>query len=218
MADLRFKNSDKRIAARNILCIGRNYRKHAEELGNKVPSSPVVFMKPVSSIIQDGGQIELPAFSEDVHYETELVLLIGKKGKNIPQSEAMAYIEAYGVGLDLTARDVQSTLKEKGLPWTIAKGFDSAACLSSFVDADAFDGNESLHFSMLLNGETKQTGDTSYMIFSIPYLISYLSSIFTLDEGDIIFTGTPEGVGPLHTGDAISVSLEDLTSAEFKVA
>ena len=202
----------------NIFCIGRNYVKHIEELGNRQTSDPVVFLKPTSSVLHDGGSIRLPRHSDEVHFETELVVLIGRRCSDVDEQRALDYVAGYGVGLDLTARDVQRALSEKGLPWAVAKGFDTSACISSFVEAGQYSDDAALRFSLKVNGETRQEGDTAKMIFPVPVLISYLSGIFTLEPGDLIFTGTPEGVGPIAPGDVLEVELMKDVTARFTVA
>ena len=211
-----FPNNES-VAINTVFCIGRNYVKHIEELGNLREDTPVVFLKPVSSVILEETPIELPAFSSNVHHEAELVVLLRSGGKNIPRSEALEHVHAYGIGLDLTARDVQDVLKSKGLPWAIAKGFDCSACVSSFQDAATIGDPQQLHFTLHVNGEQRQKGDTALMIFPVAHLISYLSSIFTLHAGDIIFTGTPEGVGPITAGDVLSMDLHSTITASFRV-
>lgn len=196
------------LVVQNIFCIGRNYVEHAKELNNPVPASPVVFIKPTSSVCYSGENLILPATSNRVDHEVEIVLVVGKGGKNIPVSEAAKHISHLGIGLDFTARDLQDKAKEKSLPWSIAKGFDTFAAIGEFTP---FSGNEAelgkLTFSLEVNGETRQKGSSENMIFSIPSLVSYLSSVFTLSEGDLIFTGTPEGVGILKEGDKIEAKL-----------
>ena len=196
------------LKIQNIFCIGRNYSEHARELNNPVPTTPVVFIKPTSSICYDGGNLILPVQSEHVDHEVEIVIAIGISGKNIPESNALDYISHIGIGLDFTARDLQDKAKEKSLPWSVAKGFDTFAAISSFVP---FSGSASelnnLTFQLEVNGEIKQKGDSKNMIFSIPAIISYLSSVFTLSEGDLIFTGTPEGVGIVRAGEKLKASM-----------
>lgn len=192
---------------RTIYCIGRNYAAHARELNNPVPGEPVVFIKPASSVVADGESIIIPPQSTDVHYEAELVVAIGNVGKNIPVDEAMNYVAGYGIGIDVTARDLQQVAKEKSLPWSIAKGFDTFAPLSNFVASSALPNPDDISYTLDINGERRQIGLTSHMLFPIPFLIHYLSGIFTLNPGDIIFTGTPEGVGKLNPGDKLTASL-----------
>jgi len=192
---------------RTIYCIGRNYAAHARELNNPVPGEPVVFIKPASSVVGNGESIIIPPQSSDVHYEAELVIAIGNSGKNIPLNMAMDYISGYGIGIDVTARDLQQIAKEKSLPWSIAKGFDTFAPLSSFVKTSALPNPDDISYTLDINGERRQIGLTSHMLFPIPFLVHYLSGIFTLNPGDIIFTGTPEGVGKLNPGDILMASL-----------
>lgn len=206
------------VPVSNIFCIGRNYAAHAAELGNQVEPAPLVFIKPTSALHAMDQPLTLPAFSNDVHYETELVLLIGKGGKNIPEQAALEHVAGYGLGLDLTARDIQAVAKQKGLPWTLCKGFDGAACISEFVAPDTMADIGHVRFGMSLNGEPRQAGDTALMLFSVPYLIHYLSTVFTLQPGDLIYTGTPEGVGKLNSGDRLSLTLMDRPLATLSIA
>ena len=195
------------LTAGTVYCIGRNYVAHARELGNEVPGRPLVFLKPASSITFD-GPVQLPVRSQDVHHEVELVAAVGEGGKNIPQSEALSHVAGYAVGIDLTARDIQSRAKKNGHPWSVAKGFDTFAPLSSFVPGSRIEDPQNLELSLLVNGTIRQQASTGLMIFPVAELISYLSGIFTLRAGDLIFTGTPEGVSPLSSGDHIEAKLE----------
>lgn len=193
---------------RNIFCIGRNYAEHAKELGNAIPSSPVVFIKPTSSLCFNGGNLILPKQSNRVDHEVEIVLVVGKTGKNINLEASEDYISHIGLGLDFTARDLQDKAKEKSLPWSIAKGFDTFAAISHFHAFDKTKINlQNLAFNLSVNGEVRQSSNSQNMIFSIPQIVTYLSTIFTLAPGDIIFTGTPEGVGILKSGDKLEGSL-----------
>jgi 2-keto-4-pentenoate hydratase/2-oxohepta-3-ene-1,7-dioic acid hydratase in catechol pathway len=185
-----------------ILCIGRNYAAHAAELGNAVPDEPVVFCKPDSALLGRNLPFVIPSFTNDVHHEIELVLRIGKVGKHIEPRFAHKYIDAVTVGIDFTARDLQSDLKSKGLPWEKAKGFDGSAVVGRFVSADQVDLSN-LYFSLTKNSVPVQTGHSQYMLHSFADIISYVSRYFTLKTGDLIFTGTPEGVGPVHPGDVL---------------
>ncbi len=205
------------VQVRNIFCIGRNYAAHIAELGNRPEEDPVVFIKPTSALHGPGTPIVLPAHSSDVHYEAELVLLIGKAGKNIPELNALDHIDGYGLGLDLTARDLQTKAKQGGLPWAVAKGFDCAATVTPFVPANAIQNPFEIQFEMHLNGHVKQHGDIRKMLFSIPYVVHYLSTVFALQEGDLVFTGTPEGVGPLTSSDKIRLILPDHIDTDFDV-
>ncbi|MBV8656320.1 MAG: fumarylacetoacetate hydrolase family protein [Burkholderiales bacterium] len=202
----------------NIYCVGRNYAAHAAELGNAVEQEPFVFLKPTSSLRGEGEPLQLPSFSTDVHFECELVLMIGKAAKHVPVEAALSHVLGYGIGLDLTARDLQAVAKEKGLPWTLSKGFDGAACVSQFIPASAIPDPSVTHFSLDIDGERRQTGDARLMVHGIPALIAYLSSRYTLLEGDLIFTGTPQGVGPLKSGQHLVLDLAGFVQARFNVA
>lgn len=205
------------IQVRNIFCIGRNYAAHIAELGNRPEEDPVVFIKPTSALHLPGTPIVLPTHSSDVHYEAELVLLVGQSGKNIAEDRAMQHIAGYGLGLDLTARDLQTKAKQGGLPWAVAKGFDCAASVSQFVPSGHIEHPQNIEFQMHLNGQLKQHGDIRKMLFPIPFIVRYLSQVFTLHEGDLIFTGTPEGVGSLKGGDVVRLVLPNAIDTEFKV-
>ena len=186
-----------------IVCIGRNYADHIKELGNEMPERPIIFMKPATCVIGEGEQIVIPAYSSDCHHEAELALLIGTSGKDIPVAEAMNHVAGFAVAIDLTLRDVQAEQKKKGLPWEIAKGFDTACPLSSFVPAGGVADPQDLRITLSVNGEPRQDGSTALMIHRMPELISYISGIFTLEPGDLILTGTPAGVGPVRSGDLV---------------
>lgn len=201
-----------------IICVGRNYEAHAKELNNAVEESPVIFLKPETALIPNKQPFFYPSFSNDVHYETELVIKICKLGKNIEERFAHRYYNEISLGIDFTARDLQSQLKSKGLPWELAKGFDGSAPLGIFIDKNNFlKPIQDLSFYMKLNGETKQDGKTSHMIFSVDKIISFVSSFFTLKIGDLIFTGTPAGVGPIHKGDHLEAWLEEIKVLSVKV-
>lgn len=197
------------LAIHSIFCIGRNYSEHAKELQNVVPDQPMVFLKPVSSIIHDGESIVLPPQSSEVHHEVELVAAVGKGGKNIPEATALEHVAGYGLGIDVTARDLQQVAKQKSHPWTVAKGFDTFAPISTFIPAEAIENPQNLKLRLQVNGEVRQEGNTHDMIFPIAELIAYLSTIFTLSPGDLIFTGTPAGVSPIEKGDSITATLND---------
>jgi len=191
-----------------LFCIGRNYVDHAKELNNPVPKLPVVFTKPINTVIYDGGEILIPtSLTQDVHHEVEMVVAIGKYGKNISENDAMEYVLGYGVGIDVTARDVQSVLKSKSHPWALAKGMDTFAPIGNFTDASLVADPHNLPITLKVNGEVRQQGNTSDMIFNIPALISFLSQYCALNKGDLIFTGTPAGVGKLSHGDVIHADL-----------
>lgn len=186
----------------NIFCIGRNYIDHAKELNNPVPTKPVVFCKPSSALLRDNKAFYFPEFTQDLHYEVELVLKICKSGKSIPLDRAHSYYSHIGLGIDFTARDLQQQCKDKGLPWEIAKGFDHSAVLSEWLDKEVI-SNAPIIFSLNKNKEQVQIGNSSDMIFSFDYIIHYLSIYFRLNNGDIIYTGTPAGVGPCQIGDKL---------------
>jgi 2-keto-4-pentenoate hydratase/2-oxohepta-3-ene-1,7-dioic acid hydratase in catechol pathway len=186
-----------------IVCIGRNYADHIKELGNEMPERPILFMKPASCVIGEGDQIVIPPYSSDCHHEAELALLIGTGGSAIPVGEALNHIAGFGVAIDLTLRDVQTEQKKKGLPWEIAKGFDTACPLSAFIPAASVSDPQDLRITLTVNGEPRQDGSTALMIHRLPELISYISAIFTLEPGDLILTGTPAGVGPIRSGDLV---------------
>ena len=198
-----------------IICIGRNYAEHAKELGNEIPESPVIFMKPDTAVLK-GSDFYIPEFSDDVHYELEVVLKISKGGKYILEKNADKHYEEIGLGIDFTARDLQSKLKEKGLPWELAKGFDGSAVLSDFFSKEDFN-LENLNFSLLKNKEKVQDGNTSMMILSAEKIIAFVSQYFTLKVGDLIFTGTPKGVGKIEENDILEAFLEDQKVLELRI-
>jgi 2-keto-4-pentenoate hydratase/2-oxohepta-3-ene-1,7-dioic acid hydratase in catechol pathway len=217
MPEVIIRSIEAPIAVGSIFCIGRNYIRHIEELENEVNAEPVLFLKPAASLITEGQAIELPTYSNDVHHETELVLLVGRKGRHITEEHALEYLAGAGIGLDLTARDTQQKLKDKGLPWTLAKGFETAACVSDFLPLSMLPPLDNLHFTLHVNDEPRQEGDTSLMIFSVPRIISFISSMVTLYPGDLIFTGTPHGVAPILKGDVLDLRLGDTLRATFRV-
>ena len=187
-----------------ILCIGRNYAAHAAELGNAKPDRPIVFMKPGSAILPNNKPFYYPDYSQDIHYEVEVVVKIAKNGRHVEPQFAMDYVESIGLGLDLTARDLQQQCKDKGHPWEIAKAFDNSAPLSpDFLAPDQFADLNDIEFSLEKNGDEVQHGYSRNMIFSLPELICYVSRFFRLQKGDLLFTGTPEGVGALAVGDEL---------------
>jgi 2-keto-4-pentenoate hydratase/2-oxohepta-3-ene-1,7-dioic acid hydratase in catechol pathway len=191
-----------------IICIGRNYTKHIEELQNERPTEPVVFMKPDSAVLLKQHPFVIPEFSEDIHHELEIIVKINKVGKYIDAKFAHKYYDEIGVGIDFTARDLQQKLKEKGLPWEIAKAFDGSAVIGDFRPKNEFKSVDNLTFELTKNGETVQKGNTSLMLWKIDELIAYVSQYFTLKIGDIIFTGTPEGVGIVKPEDVLEGFLE----------
>ena len=201
-----------------IFAVGRNYAEHIKELSNERPDEPVIFTKPDTALLRNNSPFYYPEFSKDIHYEVELVLRISKEGKMISEKFASKYFDAIGIGVDFTARDLQQKAKEKGLPWDIAKGFNGSAPVSDkFIPVKDFKELNSINFSLTVNGQIKQEGNTSLMLFSFDYIISYLSKFFTLRTGDLIFTGTPKGVGPVKVGDVLSASIENEKLLEFEV-
>ena len=201
-----------------IFAIGRNYAEHIKELNNERPEEPVIFTKPDTAILRSNAPFYYPDFSKDIHHEVELVLRISKEGKNIKEEFAHKYYDAIGVGIDFTARDLQQRAKEKGLPWDIAKGFNGSAPISNkFVPVGEFGNLKDINFSLKVDGIVKQQGNTSLMLFSFDYIISYLSKFFTLRTGDLIFSGTPKGVGPVSVGNKLSAYIEDEKFLEFEV-
>ncbi|TXF75153.1 fumarylacetoacetate hydrolase family protein [Chryseobacterium sp.] len=199
-----------------IICIGRNYAEHARELGNEIPENPVIFMKPDTAVLKRGSDFYIPEFSNDVHYELEIVLKISKGGKYIQEASASSYFDEIGLGIDFTARDLQSQLKTKGLPWELAKGFDGSAVISDFYSKGDFD-MKNLNFSLLKNKEEVQDGNSSLMIFSPEKIIAFVSQYFTLKVGDLIFTGTPKGVGKVSENDILEAYLEEKKVLDFRI-
>ncbi|MCH8317530.1 MAG: fumarylacetoacetate hydrolase family protein [Bacteroidetes bacterium] len=200
-----------------ILAIGRNYSKHIDELGNEREEEPVVFIKPDTALLKDNASFFYPDFSTEIHYEVELIIRINKDGKNIDKRFAHNYYNEIGVGIDFTARDLQQKAKEKRLPWTLSKGFNGSAPVSNFLPLEEFDDINNIDFSLKVNNILKQKGNSQNMIFNFDYIISYISKFITLKKGDIVFTGTPEGVGPIHIGDNIEAYIEDKKMLGFDV-
>ncbi len=200
-----------------IFCIGMNYREHCREMNNPLPAEPVVFMKPDSAILRNNHPFFYPSFSTQVHYETELVLKICRVGKNIAGKYACRYYNEIGIGIDFTARDLQASLKEKGLPWEISKAFDQAAAIGKFFPKTDFADTADIRFHLDINGKTVQNGNSSDLIFSFDELIVYISRFFTLKMGDLIYTGTPSGVGPVNIGDHLQAFIGDRMAMDFKI-
>ena len=200
-----------------ILAIGRNYAEHIAELKNEVPDEPVIFFKPDTAILKNNEPFYYPEYTSDVHYEVELLLRIGREGKNIDRKFAHKYYDAIGLGIDFTARDLQAKAKAKGLPWTLAKGFNGSAPVSEFLPLEQFPDLQNINFRLDVNGETKQQGNSRMMLNSFDDIIAYISKFITLKKGDIIFTGTPEGVGPVKIGDRLEGYVEDKKLLDFEV-
>ncbi len=201
-----------------IICVGRNYADHAKELGNDIPDEPVIFMKPKSALLQSHTPFYYPEFSNELHYECELVLRVCKNGKYIQERHASNYYNGITVGIDFTARDIQDELKKKGLPWEKAKAFDNSAAVGKFIDVTPAMNRKNINFTFYKNKELVQTGNSGNMIFSIDSLISNISNYFSLNIGDLIFTGTPAGVGECVVGDILEAFLEkeNLLTVEVK--
>lgn len=200
-----------------IIAVGRNYAEHAKELNNTVPESPVIFMKPETAVLKDNNPFYHPDFSNDIHYEVEIVLKIAKAGKYISEKFAGNYFEEIGLGIDFTARDIQKKHKEKGLPWELAKAFDSSAPISRFIPKEHFDDLYAINFRLDINGETKQKGNTKDMTYSFEELIAFISQYITLKKGDLIFTGTPAGVGKISIGDKLTGYIENKNLLDFEI-
>lgn len=220
MAKLKVKGSSELIDVQNVYCIGKNYVDHIKEFDTpekaaEIPKQPVIFMKPTSAIITDSNVVTIPTvnsekISANLQNEVEMVIVIGKDGVNIPLDKANDHIYGYAVGIDFTLRDIQAAAKEKGLPWTVAKGFATSGPVSEVVKKEEIQDAEALEISLKINGETKQSANTSLMIFKINYMVHYLSCIFGLQKGDIIFTGTPAGITKLSTGDSIEAEIQNI--------
>jgi acylpyruvate hydrolase len=200
-----------------IIAIGRNYAAHAKELNNAVPTKPIIFLKPDTAVLKDNKPFYLPDFSSDIHYELEVVLKVCKEGKHIAEKFAGNYYDEIGLGIDFTARDIQAEHKEKGLPWELAKAFDHSAVVSNFLPKADFASMNDLHFELQVNKETRQNGHTANLLFSFESIISFVSQYITLKKGDLIFTGTPEGVGQVKQGDQLEAWLEGKQLINFGV-
>lgn len=200
-----------------IIAIGRNYAEHAKELNNPVPTIPVIFMKPDTALLKDNKPFYHPEFSQDIHHEIELVLKVSKEGKHISEKFAATYFEEIALGVDFTARDIQTKHKEKGLPWELAKAFDNSAPVSNFLPKAQFADLYNVNFKLDINGETRQQGNTKDLLFSFERIIAFVSQYITLKKGDLIFTGTPEGVGKVAVGDHLEGFLEGDKLLDFYV-
>jgi len=212
-----FYGSQEKQVVGKILCLGKNYAAHAMEMKSDIPTKPLIFIKPSSSIIHNGENIIIPQISKDVHHEVELVVVIGRGGKMIPAMSAYQYVSGYAVGLDMTLRDIQSEAKKNGSPWAVAKGFDTSAPISDVIPKSEIKNPHELTITCRVNGIVRQNSSTKHMIFQIDKIIEYLSSIFTLEQGDLIFTGTPEGVGQVKVGDVIEAELEGYIKTSYPV-
>ncbi|OGU56962.1 MAG: hypothetical protein A2X64_05680 [Ignavibacteria bacterium GWF2_33_9] len=218
MAELKFTNGST-LQLGVMYGIGQNYAKHAREMGSLLPrGEKIMFIKPTACYVPDGGSIVLPDYSEEVHHEVELVVVMGKEAKDVSKEDAWDYIAGFGIGIDATLRDLQRKAKEKGLPWAIAKGFHTSGPISNIVPIEEITRNKNdFEFELKINGESRQKGNSMDMLYSVEELIEFLSHIFTLQPGDVIFTGTPEGVGKLNQGDKLVAELFGFTKLNIDV-
>ncbi|XP_038894590.1 probable acylpyruvase FAHD1, mitochondrial [Benincasa hispida] len=200
-----------------IIAVGRNYAAHAKELGNAVPKEPVLFMKPTSSYLQNGGTIEIPHPLKSLDHEVELAVVISQRARDVPEASAMDYVGGYALALDMTAREIQASAKSAGLPWTVAKGQDTFTPISSILSKASIPDPDDLELWLKVDDEFRQKGSTKDMIFKIPYLISHISSLMTLLEGDVILTGTPSGVGPVKAGQKVTAGITNIIDVHFNV-
>jgi acylpyruvate hydrolase len=208
---------DKSFQVGKIICVGINYSDHMQEMGNEKPEEPVLFLKPSTAILNEGNKITLPSFSQEVHHEVELALLVGSNACKISRDDWKTYIIGAGIAIDLTLRDIQQKARKKGLPWSVCKGFDGACPISSFKPIGGISDLQNLELRLSVNGHVRQQGNTNAMIFSIDHLIEYISGIFTLETGDVVITGTPAGVSPIHPHDRIIAEISQIGSMEFQV-
>ncbi len=209
--------AQKKIPITNLFCVGQNYADHAKEMGGNVSTVPTIFLKPTNAIIGSNDTILIPPISNNIHHEVELTVLIGKSGKDISENDALSYVAGYGLGLDMTLRDLQAEAKKSGSPWTTAKGFATSAVLTPFIETSQEIDPQNLELVLRVNGIERQRGFTSKMIFPVTKLVSYISTIFGLQEGDIIYTGTPEGVGQVYAGDTIEAEIFGIGSLKNTV-
>jgi len=216
MSELYFSNG-RTLRVGKLVCLGANYSEHNREMKRDDLILPLLFLKPSTAIIHNGDAVEIPAFSSSLHHEVELVAVIGRQCKRVTEKEAMKCICGYAVGLDMTLRDVQDVAKKKGHPWSVSKGFDTSAPISDAVPAETVSNPHKLDIQLKVNGEIRQRSNTSKMIFPLEYQVAYISSIFTLEEGDLIFTGTPEGVGQVTSGDEMEGRVEEVGTITVKV-
>ena len=216
--DIELPISGERVRPGKLVCVGRNYAKHAAEMRSEVLAEPMLFLKPSTALVPDGGEVVIPSMTNDVHHEVELVVVVGRDTRSVSVEEAGECIGGYALGLDMTARDLQSKAKKSGHPWSVAKGFDTFAPLGTIVAPDAVGEASELTLELRVNGRLVQSGNTRDMIFSPAFLIHYASQIFTLEKGDLIYTGTPEGVGPVVAGDLLEATAIGLPSLTVTVA
>lgn len=202
----------------SIYCVGRNYLEHAQEMQSKLPDAPIIFLKPNSAIVTSETSLVFPKEKGQVHHEVELVVRVSKNGRRIDKRDAWSYVDAYCVGIDFTLRDLQSDLKSKSLPWLLSKGFDQSAAITEFQPIESPETFESLEFYLEKNGKIKQHGRADEMVFDVPTLLAFLSRTITLREGDLIYTGTPSGVGPVRSGDQVTIGIKGQETATFTIS
>ena len=217
MRHYQWRESEKQVPIGKIICLARTYKAHAEEMHADIPPNPVIFLKPSSAVIFSGESIIYPPQTQCLHHEIELGVVIGKQGKNIFLADAEDYIDGYCVGLDITARDLQAEAKQHGLPWAIAKGFDTFAPISDVIDKNHIENPQQITLRLTVNGELRQKESTEQMVWTIPALISFISSIMTLERGDLILTGTPKGVSELSKGDKVKATMGDVCTLQVEV-
>lgn len=202
---------------RKIVCVGRNYKDHCAELQNPIPKEPLIFLKPTSSYVCEGSNIVIPKNCSVVHHEVELGVVISKDGSHISEEAVMNHIGGYVLALDMTARDWQDKAKKAGKPWSLAKGFDTACPISRFISKEEIIDPHNINLWLKVNDQPRQNGSTSDMMFNIPSLISYISKVMKLEKGDVVLTGTPEGVGPVEDGDVVDCGIDSLLKMQFSV-
>ena len=218
MVNYVFKNGIKKeISIGKLICLARTYKKHAQEMHTNITEDPLLFLKPASSVIFDGGSILVPKMSNCLHHEVELGVVIGKRCKNVSQKEALDYVLGYCLALDITARDIQTEAKKNGWPWSIAKGFDTFAPISKVVLKENIPDPNNLDLTLKVNGKLRQSSNTKYMIYPVERIIEFISGVMTLDPGDLIMTGTPEGVGEIVAGNVLEAKLGDICSLRVDV-
>lgn len=218
MVNYVFKNDIKKeISIGKLICLARTYKKHAQEMHTNITEDPLLFLKPASSVIFDGGSILVPKMSNCLHHEVELGVVIGKRCKNVSQKEALDYVLGYCLALDITARDIQTEAKKNGWPWSIAKGFDTFAPISKVVLKENIPNPNNLDLSLKVNRELRQSSNTKYMVYPVERIIEFISGVMTLDPGDLIMTGTPEGVGEIVAGNVLEAKLGDICSLRVDV-
>ncbi|MCP4218532.1 MAG: fumarylacetoacetate hydrolase family protein [bacterium] len=215
---LQVLRTNQKVRVGKILCVCSNYSKHLDEMGSARPEVPLVFTKPTTALIKDGETIVIPPYSNNAHHEVELVVVIGRRGKNISKEQVNDYILGYALGLDITLRDTLAEASDKGRPWSVAKGFDTSAPLTDILPRDEVPNPQDINLSLWVNKELRQDGSTKDMIFKIDEIVSYLSTVYTLEANDVIFTGTLDGVGQILPGDMVSARLGDLITLDVNVA